>query len=66
MSSSENRIIKDAKISSSPIVIVMHDFADLSGVETESTDFVEEIDDSITQDDAGQPLLAVKPRLDVE
>ena len=66
MSSSENRIIKDAKISASPIVIVMHDFADLSGVETESTDFVEEIDDSITQDDAGQPLLAVKPRLDEE
>ena len=66
MSSSENRIIKDAKISSSPIVIVMHDFADLSGVETESTDFVEEIDDSITQDDAGQPLLDVKPRLDEE
>ena len=34
MSSSDNRIIKDAKISASPIVIVMHDFADLSGVET--------------------------------
>jgi flagellar assembly protein FliH len=66
MSSSENRIIKDAKISSSPIVIVMHDFADLSGVETESTDFVEEIDESTTLADAGQPPLDVKPRLEEE
>ena len=66
MSSSDNRIIKDAKISASPIVIVMHDFADLTGIEAESIESVEDVDNSSAEEEAGQPSLEAKPRLDEE
>lgn len=66
MSSSDNRIIKDAKISASPIVIVMHDFADLTGIEAESVESVEDVDNSSSEEEAGQPSLEAKPRLDEE
>ena len=66
MSSSDNRIIKDAKISASPIVIVMHDFADLTGIEAESIESVEDVDNPSAEEEAGQPSLEAKPRLDEE
>ena len=66
MSSSDNRIIKDAKISASPIVIVMHDFADLTGIQAESIESVEDVDNSSAEEEAGQPSLEAKPRLDEE
>ena len=66
MSSSDNRIIKDAKISASPIVIVMHDFADLTGIEAESIESVEDVDNSSAEEEAGQSSLEAKPRLDEE
>ena len=66
MSSSDNRIIKDAKISASPIVIVMHDFADLTGIEAESVESVEDVDNSSSEEESGQPSLEAKPRLDEE
>jgi flagellar assembly protein FliH len=55
MSSSENRIIKDAKMSSCPVVIVMHDFAELESSPIESEDDLAELTDLESDMHQGPP-----------
>jgi flagellar assembly protein FliH len=49
MSSSDSRIIKDAKISASPVVIAMHDFTELNVAELEQPELGEPTDESATE-----------------
>ena len=49
MSSSDSRIIKDAKISASPVVIAMHDFTELNVAELEQPELDDPADESATE-----------------
>ena len=66
MSSSDHRIIKDAKISASPIVIAMHEFTDLTVPAAEAQETVAELGDSNAETEAAQASIPVKPRIDEE
>lgn len=67
MSSSDSRIIKDAKISASPVVIAMHDFTELNVADLEQPELDEPADESATELPQGnqqpEPILRVDEEL---
>ncbi len=66
MSSSDSRIIKDAKISASPVVIAMHDFTELNVAEMEQPELDEPADESATELPPGNQQPEPKLRVDEE
>lgn len=66
MSSSDSRIIKDAKISASPVVIAMHDFTELNVAELEQPELDELADESATEFSPENQQTEPKLRVDEE
>lgn len=66
MSSSDNRIIKDAKMSASPVVIAMHEFLDLSITDSESAENAAETTDASADLTSDKQPTKIKPRIDEE
>lgn len=66
MSSSDSRIIKDAKISASPVVIAMHDFTELNVAELEQPELDDPADESATELPPANQQAEPKLRVDEE